>query len=70
MPLIEIVNFDSTNEPEVHMKKLLASFAKNPTVKLIRRIENYVRKHPFSQLGLTESEQNQLDDILLLAENI
>jgi hypothetical protein len=52
------------------MKKLLASFAKNPTVKLIRRIENYVRKHPFSQLGLTESEQNQLDDILLLAENI
>tara|TARA_R110002051_G_scaffold87214_1_gene153378 strand:+ start:319 stop:477 length:159 start_codon:yes stop_codon:yes gene_type:complete len=52
------------------MKKLLLSFATDPTVKLVRRIENYARKHPFSMLALTKSEQDLLDDVLLLAENI
>jgi|TARA_R110000765_G_C18756080_1_gene588480 hypothetical protein len=52
------------------MKKLLNSYAENPTVKLVRRIENYARKHPFSLMGLTETENNILDDVLLLAENI
>ena len=52
------------------MKKLLNSYATNPTVKLVRRIETYARKHPFSLMGLTEAEQNVLDDVLLLAENI
>ena len=52
------------------MKKLLNSYAKKPTVQLVRRIEAYARKYPFSFLGLTEAEQYVLDDVLLLAENI
>ena len=52
------------------MKKLLNSYAKNPSIKLVRRIEAHVRKHPFSIMGLTQTEQNVLDDVLLLAENI
>jgi len=52
------------------MKKLLLSYAKKPTIKKVRQIEAYARKYPFSFLGLTEAEQNVLDDVLLLAENI
>ena len=52
------------------MKKLLLSYAKNPTIKKVRQIEAYARKHPFSICALTEAEQNVLDDVLLLAENI
>ena len=52
------------------MKKFLLSYAKNPTIKKVRQIEAYARKHPFSICALTEAEQNVLDDVLLLAENI
>ena len=52
------------------MKKLLLSYAKNPTIKKVRQIEAYARKHPVSICALTEAEQNVLDDVLLLAENI
>ena len=66
------VNNDTTTFKlkEFIMKKLLNSYAKNPSIKLVRRIEAHVRKHPFSIMGLTQTEQNVLDDVLLLAENI
>ena len=51
------------------MKKLLLSFATNPSLKLVKRIENYARKHPFSVLGLNATENSILDDVLVLAEN-
>tara|TARA_R110002020_G_scaffold62378_3_gene167051 strand:- start:369 stop:587 length:219 start_codon:yes stop_codon:yes gene_type:complete len=72
MPLIETVNNDTTifKFKEFIMRKLLSSYAKNPSIKLVRRIEAYARKHPFSLIALTQTEQNVLDDVLLLAENI
>jgi len=67
------VNNDTTifKLKEFIMKKLLNSYAKNPfSITLIRKIEAHVRKHPFSIMGLTQAEQDVLDDVLLLAENI
>ena len=43
------------------MRKLLDSYAKNPNRNLAQKIVKYERKHPFSTVSLTKTEQNVLD---------
>ena len=43
------------------MKKLIAQFEKNPTIKNAQRLTDYLDRHPMARLAITTYEQTWLE---------